>query len=253
MKSDMQGCQGKVDLSRIDFLIIHFFQQERRRCGCSRDANDEGNRSIHDCFHLIISLLTSPTYLIERIFVINQLSKDELELRDSIITTPESKKLQLNNLVEVVGFIFNSSKCWHSSLEDKCGRDIIQLDNEQQSTNEQCINCCPWCTKVLTQFIKPIIKLGLIQFLVFIFIENSFNNITPMMLCHYLKVYPNVGILIYGHRVSTPPAIVFLNSIVLQLIGSKILKIEVSHNEDNQDIITVLRLNYIFECYMEFG
>ena len=191
--------------------------------------------------------------MIERIFVINQLSKDELELRDSIITTSESKQLQLNNLVEVVGFIFNSSKCWHSSLEDKCGRDIIQLDNEQQSTNEQCINCCPWCTKVLSQFIKPIIKLGLIQFLVFIFIENNFNNITPMMLCNYLKVFPNVGISIYGRRVSTPPQVFVMNSTVLQLIGSKILKVEVSRNEDNEDVTTVLRLNYIFDCDNEFG
>ena len=76
-----------------------------------------------------------------------------------------------------------------------------------------------------------------------------------MMICDYLKVFPNVGILIYGRRVSTPLPVFVLNSAALQLVGSKILKVDSSHNKDNDDneYITIsLRLNHIFECDMEF-
>ena len=62
-----------------------------------------------------------------------------------------------------------------------------------------------------------------------------------------------MGQKIYGRRVDTPPAIVFLNSTIMQLIGSKLLKAEVHHNEDNNELNTILRLNYIFDDEMEYG
>ena len=200
------GCIGAgLDCSDVVLVLRDGFLtsmidliQEMGCCRRSRPTNNDNIIGIHDCFHLIISL-PSITYLIEGIYASTLLSKDELELRESIIMTTESKLLQLNNIVEVLGFIFNSTKCWHSSLEDKCALDIGPSETKEEYTNENCRNYCLWCTNMLSQFINPINKLGLIQFLVFIFIKNSFNNITPMMLCHYLKVYPNVGILIYGH------------------------------------------------------
>ena len=73
------------------------------------------------------------------------------------------------------------------------------------------------------------------------------------MLCDYLKVFPNVGVSIYGCRVSAPPPVFAINSSAFQLIKSKILKVEVSHNENNEDLITLLLLNCIFECDMMFG
>lgn len=74
-----------------------------------------------------------------------------------------------------------------------------------------------------------------------------------MMLCNYLKVYPYVGKAIYGRRVDSAPPIVFLNSTILQLIGSKILKTEVHCNEQTNKLVTILRLNYIFDNEMEYG
>ena len=95
--------------SMIDFV------QEMGRCGRSRATNNEVNRSIHNCFHLIVSL-QSLTYLIERIFAPNTLSKNNLEMREKVISVSESNNLQLQNLIDVVGFIFNSYKCWHNTL-----------------------------------------------------------------------------------------------------------------------------------------
>ena len=57
------------------------------------------------------------------------------------------------------------------------------------------------------------------------FIENCFNNETHMMTYNFLKFFTNVGILLFGRRFSTPPTAFVLNSTVLQLIRSKILKV----------------------------
>ena len=74
-----------------------------------------------------------------------------------------------------------------------------------------------------------------------------------MILCNYLKVFPNVGTSIFGCRAPVLTPFFSLNSAVLKLIGSKILNVGVSHNEDNEDTITGLRLICIFECDIEFG
>ena len=232
--------------SMIDFV------QEMGRCGRSIAPDNEHNTSIHDCFHIIISL-QSLTYLIEHIYAPTTLSKTDLEMRETVISVSDSNSLQLQNLIDVVAFIFNSNKCWHHELEELCAQKLIESNNNEHPDNQGCGNSCPWCTNNLALFIKPINKLGVIQFLVYIFIENNFNNITPMMLCNYLKIYPNVGKKIYGRRVDTPPAIVFLNSTIMQLIGSKLLKTEVHCNEDNNELNTILRLNYIFDGEMEYG
>ena len=232
--------------SMIDFV------QEMGRCGRSRATNNEVNRSIHNCFHLIVSL-QSLTYLIERIFAPNTLSITDLEMREKVISVSESNHLQLQNLIDVVGFMFNSSKCWHTRLEELCAEENIPSINHEHRANQLCGNRCPWCSNNLSLFIKPINKQGVIQFLVYIYIENNYNNITPMMLCHHLKIFPKVGISLYGRRVDTPPAIVFLNSTILQLIGSKILKTEIHYNEETKELNTILRLNYIFDDEMQYG
>ena len=221
------------------------------RCGRSRNKEIENDISILDSFHLIISL-PSLTYLLERIFVDCTLSTDELAFRESVISVNDSNKMQVDNILEVVSFIFNSTQCWHLTIEELCAND--ELENSLDTTIHQpCNHMCPWCNKALDVFIKPINKRGLIQFLVHVFIENNYSNITPMMLCTQLKTYASVGSAIYGRRVDTAPAIVFINSTILQLIGSKILKVEVCTITETNLPSTILRLNYIFDNDNEFG
>ena len=88
--------------------------------------------------------MTSPTYLIERIYADTSLSKDELQLRESAISVSDLNMLQLQNLIEVAGFIFNSIKCWHTILEDICAKEISESNNDEQYINQHCGRSCPW-------------------------------------------------------------------------------------------------------------
>ena len=142
--------------------------------------------------------------------------------------------------------MFNSDQCWHARLEELCSRD------ENNSTVEpnlcqDCNDSCPYCNNALDQFIKPMSKRGIIEFLVRIFIERSINQMTPLLLCHQLKACELVGTSIYGRRTNTAPPIACLNGTVLQLIGSKLLKTEVNRNEDTNELKTIVRLNCMFD------
>ena len=199
----MSGCIGAgLDCSYVVLVLRDGFPtsmidfiQEMGRCGRSRNEEIENDISILDSFHLIISL-PSLTYLLERIFVDCTLSTDELAFRESVISVNDSNKMQVDNILEVVSFIFNSTQCWHLTIEELCAND--ELENSLDTTIHQpCNHMCPWCNKALDVFIKPINKRGLIQFLVHVFIENNYSNITPMMLCTQLKTYASVGSAIY--------------------------------------------------------
>ena len=182
------------------------------------------------------------------------LSNEEIVLRNSIISETDSQTLQLDNLIEVVCFIFSSSQCWHITLETMSAQQQEPLlSHDMDPVNASCGAQCPWCNDSISLFIKPIRKVGLIQFLVHMFIEKNVNNITPIMLCHQLKTHAFVGASICGRTVNTPPAPVFLNSAILQLIGSNILKFEVHCGEDDNKLNTILRLNYIFDDEMQYG
>jgi hypothetical protein len=225
--------------------------QEMGRCGRSRNESTANNISIMDSFHLIVSL-PSFTYLIERIFEDCKLPTDDIETRNTVISVDNCNKFQLDNIVEVVSFVFNSTRCWHITIEQKC-ENRNMANSEERMIHQPCGNRCPWCCNKIELYIKPIKKRGIIEFLVHVFIEKNLHNVTPKMLCNQLKSYPNVGSAIYGRRVTTPPVIVFLNSTILQLIGSKILKVEVNRHEESNKVITTLRLNYIFDDDNEFG
>ena len=225
--------------------------QEMGRCGRSQTESRENSTNMSDCFHLILSM-NSLTYLIERIFIDTTLSPDDISLRESVISTNDCNELQIQHILDVVSFVFNSVQCWHVSLEQLCANKELSSQNVSTIISP-CGNSCPWCNKSLSSFIKPIHKRGLIQFLVHIFIEKNFNDMTPSMLCDQLNSYKTVGTSIYGRRVNTAPPVTFLNSTILQLIGSKILKLEITRNEESSRDFTILRLNYIHNNNNEYG
>ena len=76
---------------------------------------------------------------------------------------------------------------------------------------------------------------------------------TPSMLLDQLKAYKTVGTSIYGRRVDTAPTPIFLNGTILQLIGSRILKVEISTNDEDSKVTTILRLNYIHDNSNDYG
>ena len=207
--------------------------------------------SVSQVFHLIVSM-NSLSYLIKCIFIETSLSTNEISLQETVISTNDSNVLQLQNLLDVVSFIFNSVQCWHISLEQLCANKVL-LSQNKSSIIHPCDNHCPWCNKSYELYIKSIIKRGFIQFLVNIFIEKNLNNITLTMLCDELKSYKTVGRTIYECRVDTAPPVIFLNSTVLQLIGSKILKLHITHNVDDNKAYMILCLNYIYDYSNEYG
>ena len=93
-------------------------------------------------------------------FIDTTLSTNELEMRESVISTEESNKSELDNLIEVVSFIFNSRQCWHYSLEQLCTK-VDASDNTQASQCLPCDHSCPHCSNTLDQFMRPASKRGL--------------------------------------------------------------------------------------------
>ena len=86
-------------------------------------------------------------------FIDATLSTNELEMRESAISTEESNKSELDNLIEVVSFIFNSRQCWHYSLEQLCTK-VDASDNAQASQHLPCDHSCPHCSNTLDQFMR---------------------------------------------------------------------------------------------------
>ena len=120
--------------------------------------------------------------------------------------------------------------CWHQAIENFIGNPL----EPPVLVLTSCGNACPFCCDVISDYVMPIIRKGLSQFLVDIFINNPGSALSPVLLVKKLTEYEDVGTVVYARpRSNIPPPAKFVSVTVLQLIASSLIKLE--FEEDNND------------------
>ena len=134
-----------------------------------------------------------------------------------ILTLAEERTIQQQNLLLLLKMIVLKGECWHIQLEDILGNPM-----EPPSTNLiPCGVSCPKCNNETQDYIMPVLRAGVSQFLADTFINNPSGLITTDILIQKITEYPEVGKIMYKRpRSVKSPAIKFVNVTVLQLIAS---------------------------------
>ena len=88
------------------------------------------------------------------------------------------------------------------------------------------------CNNETQDYIMPVLRAGVSQFLADTFINNPSGLITTDILIRKITEYPEVGKIIYRRpRSVKSPAVKFVNVTVLQLIASGLIRIEINEAE----------------------
>jgi superfamily II DNA helicase RecQ len=166
------GCIGAgLDCADVNLVVRDGFPsslldmiQEMGRCG--RGVCPISNNKKDGFFHMILNV-ESFTYLIERMYEANSDDTDEDRvLRSSVVSVDEYRKLEYNNLINVLRLVFLQLGCWHVILEQSCS----------STTTEELTPCqlnCPYCNKSMESYIMQVRRVGLIAFLIDTFIRRS--------------------------------------------------------------------------------
>lgn len=189
--------------------------QEMGRCG--RQRIDETNGG--DNFNMILTM-EDYVYLNQRIY----LPKPSLPSNVLRVVSADNEiKIQRSNLLELLQMIVLKGNCWHQAIENFIGNPIEPPANKLTA----CGNACPFCCDVISEYVMPIIRSGLSQFLADVFINNTGSVLSPVILVKKLMEYKDVGTVVYARpRSNKPPAYKFVSVTVLQLIASSIIELE---------------------------
>ena len=106
-----------------------------------------------------------------------------------------------------------------------------------ESYNSTGCDSCPFCKKGMETYIMPVIKIGIIQFLVHTFItESDATVITPEKLIKQLSQFAEVGKRVYGRRVNGSPASIFRTSTIFQIIAARLVTIVVRNVDEKKTV-----------------
>ena len=212
--------------------------QEMGRCGRGR-SNDTG--TVTDNFYLLLSC-DDYIYLNTRLY---KTSTPVPRHISPMLSIAEERDIQQQNLLHLLKMIVLKGECWHLQLEQILG-------NPLEPPSENLVPCgvsCPKCNNETKEYIMPVSRAGVSQFLADTFINNPSGLITTDILIKKITEYPNVGKIIYNRpRSVKAPAIKFVNVTVLQLIASGLIRIEV--NEEESKCYCRLVVNNLCPAYL---
>ena len=118
----------------------------------------------------------------------------------------------------------------HKTLEETIGNPLEHPAIDLTS----CINVCPVCCKLLSEFIMPISRSVLSLFLADVFVINPGVDLSPTIIVKKLTKYHNVGTAVYCRsRYNKPPSPKFIHTTILQLIASKIITLSFDDTTNN--------------------
>ena len=212
--------------------------QELGRCGRGR-TNESG--IVTDNFHLMLSL-DDFIYLNTRLFLPPPIVPSIIK---PILAAHEEITIQQKNLLDLLKLIVLKGQCWHVELETLLGNIT-----EPPATNVvYCKNACPVCNGTLKDFIMPVKRVGLSNFLADTFINNPSGVITPIVLIKKLLNYPDVGKVVYNRSRSVKcPATKYVNLTILQLIASGLVKMEI---DNERNCVLRLVINNLSPSYLD--
>ena len=195
--------------------------QEMGRCGRGR-SNDTG--TVTDNFYLMLSC-DDFVYLNTRLYKTPTPIPRHIT---PILTLAEERTIQQHNLLLLLKMIVLKGECWHIQLEHILGNPM-----EPPSTNLiPCGVSCPMCNNETQDYIMPVFRAGVSQFLADTFINNPSGLIPTDILIRKITEYPEVGEIMYRRpRSVKSPAVKFVNVTVLQLIASGLIRIEIDEAE----------------------
>ena len=122
-----------------------------------------------------------------------------------ILSLQKEKKMQQQNLINLLKVILLKGDCWHVQLEHLLGNPIKPPLPQVNS----CVTVCPKCTREMKSYIMPLLGSGLSLFLANTFINHLSGSLTPQDLITKITAYPDVGKVIYNRPCSVKsPAVI---------------------------------------------
>ena len=187
--------------------------QEMGRCGRSRTSE-----IIEDNFNMLLSL-EDYVYLHQRLYLPQpKLPKNVIR----ILAQTDEIKMQRSNLFELMKMIVLKGVCWHARIEDFLGNPL----EPPSSDLIVCGNACPVCCGTISEYVMPVNRNGLSQFLADIFINKPCGELSPILMLKKLLEYTDVGTIVYCRpRSNKPPAVKFVSVTVLQLLVSGLVQL----------------------------
>ena len=159
-------------------------------------------------------------YLCERAYTVDP----ENPYVESVMSITEHRSLVIEDLLGVIRLSFLNNGCWHLHLENMFGR------NNDQSRGP-CNKVCPFCNKEISEYVKPVNRVGLTKFLCYTFIQNPVQDLTPARLVSQLRDYPDIGVVVFKRKTKKSFDKPFLDVLVLQLIASGIIELQMEESE----------------------
>ena len=156
--------------------------------------------------------------------------------------------LQQRNLLKMIHLIYLNNQCWHSTLENESGSPL----QPPSPVMLPCKGACPYCLGKTGDYIMPVSRLGVSKFLAHIFINMSGVDLSPLNVVKLLHDFDDVGKIVYKRqRSSNAPETKYLQSTVLQLIGSGIIVLKMTIDEP--DPVCCLSINELDSspCYLD--
>jgi len=224
--------------------------QEMGRCGRGR-VDDGMNPS--DEFILIFNLYDY-MYMLERIYSkeINDESTNKKEERfcNKVISEKDKKKQQQEDLLDLLKVLTSFETCYHYEIENVGANPM--LSEERFNSSDACGNACPICKKQLSNFMLPIKKEGVQNFLIHTFISSPpTTGITAKDMLTRLKTYEDVGKVVYGRPHSNkPPDAKYLHWTILQLIASSMAIIKISEDDSKGIFQLGMQTNSPYPIYL---
>jgi hypothetical protein len=197
--------------------------QEMGRCGRNR-INDGTNPS--DNFHVFVNL-NDFIYLNERLYVQEE-DDTNRDFASRVIDYDEQRMMQRKNLLKVLQLFYLKKMCWHYNLECESGSPLEPPNNNPSF----CKGACPFCLNERKYYILPVSRIGVSRFLAQTFINTSGLDLSPMNVVKLLHDFKDVGRVVYGRpRSPAAPQGKFIQSTVLQLIGSGLIELKISDDK----------------------
>ena len=179
--------------SKLDFM------QEMGKCSCGRTRNHVGPS---DAFTVIFNL-NDHICMVQRVFAEEKEKKESpglAKLCNLVIDKEAHKKSQFQNLQEVLqSLVLNKGKCIHTKIEHSCSSPMEPLSSAVCDDN--CVTSCPVCDRSVKNFILPIKKEGMKDFLANTFIALPPSGTTYAVdILSSLQHFLNAGQKIYSRK-----------------------------------------------------
>jgi hypothetical protein len=215
--------------------------QEKGRTGRSPDALPVDNT------YAVCGSLASYVYLLRRIHFPPSDDDKELETEDKVLSIQEYRKLQMDQLLEVLEVFVLPNECLHCILERRLANPYSRVSTMHVPL-DPCVDACDFCIGTYKSLFPAIVKVNLRKALLDLFIgEYAMEAPTiDKVFVDGLKSYPSAQLLIFGSKAKGCPEPRNVKKVILMLIAARIVTHRIVYaetDEEKKNPIVWARLN----------